>query len=342
MNPPITIEQVRSPEEWNAYVCTHEYTPDTQSWGYGEFYEAMGEKAYVFGVYHADQGLIGGTLAVTVRAKRGNFLYLPYGPLLDDLSSLEPLVHYLEEFAVDEGLDFIRMSPFIVRSEESEAYFEKLGFRDAPLHMLAEHTWLLSLEQTEADLFAGMNKNHRNLIRRCDREGVRVEITDDPAKLPLFHHLLDTTARKHHFIRFSREYIDQEFIAASRFGEARLFLAYLPTGDLDAAAIIYLFGNTCAYRHGASRTLNKRLPTSYAIQWHAIREAQKNGMHFYNFWGIAPPHATSHHPFFGITHFKKGFGGYSLELTHCKDLPLSSRYWLTWGVETVRKKKRGF
>ena len=65
-------------------------------------------------------------------------------------------------------------------------------------------------------------------------------------------------------------------------------------------------------------------------------------MTLYNFWGIAPETASKDHPFFGITHYKKGFGGYQRDIVHCHDIVLSSRYYLTWIVETIRSKKRGF
>jgi lipid II:glycine glycyltransferase (peptidoglycan interpeptide bridge formation enzyme) len=71
----------------------------------------------------------------------------------------------------------------------------------------------------------------------------------------------------------------------------------------------------------------------------------------YNFWGIAPLRSSGSpnsqfpipkHPFAGVTTFKTGFGGELLELEHCMDLPLSKKYFLTWGIETVRKWRRGF
>ena len=111
---------------------------------------------------------------------------------------------------------------------------------------------------------------------------------------------------------------------------------------MDASAIIIFYGNMAAYRHSASLQLDKRLPTSYLIQWEAIKEAKKRGVMWYNFWGIAPEGASSKHPFFGITHFKKGFGGSHMELLPCFDIPLKMRYYLTRYFEFFRSIKRGF
>jgi peptidoglycan pentaglycine glycine transferase (the first glycine) len=341
MDSNITIRQITSPDIWNSYITDKEYSLHTQSWGYGDFYESIGERVYVFGVYLHDE-LVGGTLCVTIHARRGNFLYLPYGPIVNDNTYIKPLIEYLKFFAVEIGLDFIRMSPFIAKNDELEDIFVDLGFHNSPMHILAEHTWMLNLEHTEQNIFSTMNKNHRNLVSRCNREGAYVEITEDISRLPEFHAILDKTAKRHRFVRFSRDYIDKEFRTAGTYGKAKLLLGYLPDGVLDAVAIVYLFGNTCAYRHGASIGRDKKIPVSYLVQWEAIRQAKKNGALFYNFWGIAPSDAGPKHPFHGITHFKKGFGGFPIDLIHCQDLPLNLKYWITWVIEMLRKSKRGF
>ena len=65
-------------------------------------------------------------------------------------------------------------------------------------------------------------------------------------------------------------------------------------------------------------------------------------MRWYNFWGVEPKDASASHPFSGIGHFKRGFGGFQEDLLHCQDLPITKKYWVNWIVETIRKRKRGF
>ncbi len=121
-----------------------------------------------------------------------------------------------------------------------------------------------------------------------------------------------------------------------------LLLGYLPDGTLDSGAVIMSYGTMACYRHGASLGLDKRVPTSYLVQWRAIQEAKRRGCHWYNLWGVAPEGSSKKHPFFGITHFKKGFGGVQKDLLHCQDLPLRPGYWVNWTIETIRRMKRGF
>jgi lipid II:glycine glycyltransferase (peptidoglycan interpeptide bridge formation enzyme) len=328
------IRRIDQPDIWDAFVKKQPYTLFVQSSRYGDFYRAIGERAWIFGIYNGTE-LIGGSLAVSTRAKRGNFLYLPYGPI----NPRPEFFSFLREFG--RGFDFIRVSPFLDDSEEYHKLFQEAGFRRAPIHALAETTWLLDVRPSEEHLFAAMNKNHRNLIRRCEREGVTVRISTGEEALARFNVMHNATAARHRFHRFSERYVEKEYRA---FAPDHAFVAeaYLPNGDLDSSAIIMLFGTMACYRHGASYNADRRIPTSYLLQWEVIREAKRLGIPLYNFWGIAPEDAKTSHPFYGISHFKRGFGGAPKQLLPCQDLPLSPRYWLNWSIETARRIRRGF
>lgn len=338
------IKLIENKQEWEEFVSQQPYTLFVQSCHYGEFYEAMGEQSWIFGIYEKGE-LIGGSLVVSVHAKRGSFLYLPYGPILplDKKSeSLAEFTVFLKQFARKSKYDFIRVSPFLNDDEQNRGAFKSAGFRPAPMHILAETTWLLDLAPAYHDLLMNMNKNHRNLLHRCERGGVRVEKFNYASALNDFNKLHDLTSRRHKFHRFSDEYVTKEFNAFAPYEQALVLHGYLPDSSLDSSAIIIYYGNMAAYRHGASLNLDKKIPTSYLLQWEAIREAKKRGLRWYNFWGIAPDNAPTNHPFNGITHFKKGFGGAQKNLLHCQDLPINKKYWINWLVETFRREKRGF
>ena len=71
------IKEIKNKEEWEKFVLTQPFTLFVQSSKYGEFYEKMGEKFWIFGLYE-NNVLVGGSLVVSVHAKRGNFLFIPY------------------------------------------------------------------------------------------------------------------------------------------------------------------------------------------------------------------------------------------------------------------------
>lgn len=331
---------------WESFLLAQPYTLFVQSYRYGEFYQSIGEQYWIFGVFEGD-ALIGGSLALTTHAKRGAFLYVPYGPVFATEAGrargFSAWREALTDLAKKERLHFLRVSPFWDDDEKTKRLFQENGFQSAPMHALAETTWLLDLRVPEDALLAAMNKNHRNLIRRCEREGVLTRFSCAKDALDRFHAMHDATAARHRFHRFSREYIEQEFTAFAPDDMAFIAEAYLPDGSLDSSAVTLRYGTMACYRHGASYGKEKKLPTSYLLQWEIIREAKRRGCVWYNFWGIAPLDARPTHPFAGITHFKKGFGGAWKNLLHCQDLPIAKGvYRMNWLIETLRRYRRGF
>ncbi len=329
--------------EWEQFLQSQEFTPFVQSEKYINFYQSLQEQGFILGMYESDT-LVGGSVVVTTHAKRGNFLYLPYGPILPQQkmeSWLSVLLEFLVHYAKKNQYDFIRMSPFLDDNQVHRALFSSLGFRPAPMHVLAENTWILDITTSEEILLKNMNKNHRNLIRRSEKEGVIVQKNNQMNTLKNLDQMLNTTAQRNNFKRFSQDYIEKEFKSFLP-NNVELFESYLPDGRVDSSAIIMFYGNMAAYRHSASLHLDKRFPTSYLLQWRVIQEAKRRGMSYYNFWGIAPESASVDHPFFGITHFKKGFGGFKKDLLHCQDYVVNKKYWINWTIETFRRFNRGF
>ena len=75
------------------------------------------------------------------------------------------------------------------------------------------------------------------------------------------------------------------------------------------------------------------------MQWNAIQEAKKRGKSHYNFWGVEPT-GNPKHPWFGLSLFKKGFGGNLRQFTGANDIPLKRRYHITRTFEIIRRIKR--
>lgn len=305
----------------------------------------MGQKTWLFESINSSSPIR--SLVTKVEAKRGTFFYLPYGPMLSDLSDAEGLrqfFHQLKKRAQEENASFLRISPYWAETEENKKLLSHLGFRPAPIHMLAETLWLLDLQgKSEEELLMGMDKKHRNLVRRAEKEGVAIRTTVDPQAVERFIDLHWETVSRHHFTPYPKSYFREQVNIFAQNDQVLVFEAYLQE-TLLASAIIMYYGKSGAYHHGASSSHpeHRKIPASYLLQWEVIKEAQRRGCSTYNFWGIAPPNAGPKHPFYGITHFKTGFGGRQLDLMPCHDLVINSKYYLNWGVEKFRKWKRGF
>jgi len=179
---------------------------------------------------------------------------------------------------------------------------------------------------------ADMRKTTRNLVKRGEREGVEVK----EGTLDEFYALYRKTEKRQKFVAFSKKYLETELRAFDE--DARIFLA-IHEGTILAGAIIVFYDDTIYYHHGAS--LHSQIPAAYSLQWEIIKFAKRRDLKRYNFWGVVKETDTAH-PWHGLSLFKRGFGGKEWPLMHAKDLPLSYKYWISWGIERARKWKRGY
>ncbi len=296
------------------------------------------------------------SLLTRVEARRGTFFFLPYGPMMADNTTEEELGLFFEELkkmAKKERAAFIRVSPYWEDSEEKRNYLKHSGFKKAPIHMLAETLWILPLaDKSEEELLQGMEKKHRNLVRRAVKDGVEVKKTTDLEAIDRFWALYAETAKRHKFTPYPKKMLQEQLEIFAKADQA-LMLEAMYEGEVLASAMIMYYGKGAAYHHGASSSnpAFRKIPASYLLQWEAIKEAKERGANHYNFWGVAPYttdkegkriYDNPDHPFCGITHFKTGFGGERKDLVACHDLILSPKYYLNWAVESGRKWKRGF
>ena len=327
--------------QWEQYAHLQEQGIFLQSGTQRALYEGLGQKTWLL---EKDQIR---SLVTKVEAKRGTFLYLPYGPLcanpIDSFQDLQAFFTELKMLAEQEAAAFIRISPYWSDTPQHAHLLKRLGFRQAPIHMLAETLWVLNLEdKTEEELMMGMEKKHRNLVRRAAKDGVSIHHTTEAQAVEQFLELHWETVKRHQFTPYPKEYFRQQVKRFAARDEVKVLEARL-NDELLASAIIMYYGKSAAYHHGASSSKpeHRKIPASYLLQWEAIQEAKRRGCTTYNFWGISPD-KNPKHPFFGITHFKTGFGGQQFDLIPCHDLVINPKYYLNWIVETARKWRRGF
>ena len=266
-------------------------------------------------------------LSIFINSKRGRFLFVPHGPIIN-----KDLLNNLLIIAKKNNCAFIRYAPLINKTNDNQLLFSNLGFRRAPIHMHAEDVWVLPIDKPEDQLLTEMRKTTRYLIKKATKDKVIIAKRTDIGAVDDFYKIYLETAKREHFVPFSKDYITHEFNSFNKTGNA-LFLF----GNNTAAALILFTKSTGFYHQGAS--IHTKIPVTYLLQWEAIREAKKRGCVFYNFWGISP-NDNPKHPWHGLTQFKQGFGGHMINFLPTLDLPLSPKYYLTYLYETILRLKR--
>lgn len=339
-------KEIKDKNIWDTFVIAQKEHTFLHAWAWGSLNKVMGDKVFRLGLYEHEK-LIAVALIIKVHAKRGNFLFMPHGPIFTESENrYEILKNFIEKFkqiAKSEKVNFIRVSPLLLDTEKNKEYFKKLDFRPAPIYMHAETTWALDIGPPEHpvsdyDLMMGMRKNTRNLIRRAEKEGVKIISGTSTEFIHEFLTLYKKTAQKHGFVAFSDKFIQEEIKKFN--GDAKIYLAQWHNKIISAAIIVF-YGNSAFYHHGANSNEYNKIPAAYLLQWQIIKDAKNEGKTYYNFWGISKDEANKKHPWYGLSFFKKGFGGYRTDYMHAQDLPLNYGYWINYIIEKIRIWKRG-
>lgn len=121
-----------------------------QSLEWGNFQEKLGFPVIRLGVFK-NQALKAIAQVIKIKAKRGNFLFIPHGPIIKDNDKnqikllIKKLTEYLINIAKAENFDFLRIAPILENTLAYKKIFQNLGYKTAPIYLHAETTWVLCL-----------------------------------------------------------------------------------------------------------------------------------------------------------------------------------------------------
>jgi lipid II:glycine glycyltransferase (peptidoglycan interpeptide bridge formation enzyme) len=334
-----SVRPIDQKENWEKFIAGCVEANFLQSWNWGVFHQNLGKQVLYLGLFDHDVQ-IGAALCVVEEAKRGRYMAIAGGPLVDfeQKLALTFFVKEIQRFARQAGCLFVRFRPQLIDSPQLRKTVQGLGFMISPMHLTADLTLQLDLTKPVDQLLAEMRKGTRYEVRRAEKLGIVVETSTDPNQIEEFYQHQLILARKHQFTPFSYKFWFEQFKAFAADQQVMLFHAKL-NNQILASAFIIFYNHEAVYHYGVSTPANDKLPGSYACQWAAIKAAQEKGCLRYNFWGIAPENQPTHR-FAGVSLFKRGFGGEEVQYLPAHDLPLDWRYNFTRAFEFLRKKVR--
>ena len=279
-------------------------------------------------------------LGIIKNAKRGRYLEIPGGPLVDweDKQLVKNIFNRIQKIAKEKKCVFVRFRPQILNTEKNQQLLENLNLVDAPMHLHAQDTVILDLEKTEEELLADLRRQTRYEVRRAKKLNIKVKEEANTETLKEFHKVQVETAHRQNFIPPNEKTLLSEYEAFKE--NLKLYVARTEDEKPIAYGLVLIFGNEAEYFEAASTELNRKLPGAYALLWAAIKDLKKLGLKRFNLWGIAPPNQPDHR-YAGVTTFKTGFGGKIIEFIPAKDLVINPiKYKINVIIETARKKKR--
>lgn len=285
-----------------------------QSTVWSEFQQSLGRNIYFefsnhwswVGFEHSQKGF--------------RYLFIPYGPTAS-LNTVEAMQSVVAR-ATKEGFDFVRVEPM-----------GKIGVDDLDgingvevQEVEPKHTQIINLQEDEQQLRRALNSGHRNLINGAERRGLTVRVSENNADFEVFLGMLHDTAKRSKVKFHDDDYFWMTKSVLGNKGFAKLYMVDSAEQPV-AGALFYDYNGVRYYAHaGAYQELNRKLNGSVVLLWAAILDAKQAGMYKVDLWGVAP-NDDSGHKWTGISKFKKGFGGHTVNHLGTFDIPINqSKY----------------
>lgn len=340
MNSKNQITDALNRTEWDKFITSHEEANFLQSWDFYEFHKSRGNKI-VRRIAKKSGKIVGAYAGVVENAKRGRHLAIAGGPILDwsdkDLTKL--VFRDIMELTLRNGCVFARVRPQLERNETSYQIFKTNGLKPAPTFLSVEYAAVLDLHKSEAEILKNMHRRIRYAVNNARNKGFVIEKSQDPADIHQFYQIQLQTARRQNFVSFSEDFLTKQFAAFAKNDEAVLYTAKY-NGEVLAQNFMIFYGNEASYHYAVSTELGTKLSGSPILHVEAMKDARKRGIYRYNLWGIVGENEKNHR-FYGVSFFKRGFGGDELKYLPAHDLVVKPvKYLKTKIIETVRKKLR--
>jgi len=305
-----------------------------------DFQKSLGRK-----VWHFDDGKIRANIIKHDLPLKKSYLYIPHGPeiIFDEIKSglsneLKNFISYLKKTGKEERAIFIKMEPLLDMVPEL-LHQAGIKIKKSSKKVQPQKTVVLNLGLEENELLSRMHHKTRYNINLAEKKELKLIESDD---VKSFWKLLKKTAKADRFTTHNFEYYEG-LLNFFKDGEitAKLFIVNYENKPI-AGAIVMLYGDIAYYLHGASDRDYRSLMAPYFMHWEIIKllketpkellrnptgqasdQGQGTRCKYYDFWGID----ANKWP--GVTRFKLGWGGETVEYPGSFDLPISKIwYWI--------------
>ena|SRR3989338_4994659 len=311
-------------EDWDKSLYLAKNEEFLQSYEWGEFQASEGKS--VLRIFALNEGKMSYQAQGFVHSLPLGMKYLYFSHNLP-----------LKSAEMGKFLDFLRKRGFVFARFEPIEDFDGGKYKKVPTHHRQyQYTSLLDLSLRDDELLKTFHEKTRYNIRLAAKKGVTIKNEKNAA---VFWPLLKETYQRDKIKSHSEKYY-QDFIALP--GCTQL-TAYF--GDTALASVLlYTFGKTCVYVHGASSNTNRNLMAPYLIQWESLKYARSQGCMYYDLGGVAKPlvsdspNAETFYTYTwdktdklsGVTRFKAGFNGTIKHYGEASDIIFNSTKYMLY------------
>lgn len=325
---------------WDGYVSRLNEANFLQSWDFYEFHMARGKKVVRRLVYRDDK-IVGAYAGVVETARRGRYLAIAGGPLIDfsDSKMVSSVFSDIREQGKALGCVFVRVRPQELLSDNILQVLSNQGLKRAPMYLSVEFAGVLDLHKSEEEILAGASQGFRRKLRKAAKLDIEITADTSDESIKEFCRLEKLHAERQKYVAFSSDFLKKQFEAFREGGEVLIYTAKYE-GETLAQNFMIFYGPEASYHYGVSSELGTKYSAAPLLHMAAMEEARKRGCTRYNLWGIVELDERSHR-FYGVSEFKRSFGCEELRYTPAHDMILKPlQYQKTKLVESARKRIR--
>lgn len=208
-------------------------------------------------------------------------------------------------------------------------------FEETPLNAMKIPfgSYIINLEKSEEEIWAGIHSKHRNVIRKAEKENVVIkrggkELIEE--YMPIEKTTWDRSGRTGNTPDFYQQMFD------CMPSQMKIYLAYKDE-QVQGGAIFLFYSSQCYYLYGAS--IDK--PSSGAmnlLHWIAMKDMKEWGVKQYNFVGCRIG-VQSGSKLDGIQRFKERFGGELVQGYMFKVICKPLLYWVYKEILYIKKNR---
>lgn len=317
---------------WNELIVANPnggHFLESREWG--EFKAEWGWKPLRFIMEDNDNK----KLAIQILKRKtplGWIWYCPKGPNLSSFSANQwhYLLKSLAEIARKNNVLLIKIEPEIIETEEEIKKYKSFDLIKSRLDLQFKATTFVNLKKTEDEILAGFKQKTRYNIRLAQKYGITVHEDISQKGIKVMYNLYEETGNRANFLIRPKEYILSYWKKCIDAKLGKIFIASL-NGKPIAGLFAYHLGKKIWYKDGGSSKDHKEAMAPYALQWHTMQRAKKNGFEIYDMVAVPPlKERNEKSPWWGLYRFKSGFNPNITEFVGCLDLPIKKHSYSIW------------
>lgn len=335
------IKTATNQKTWDHFITSHKEANFLHAWAWGDFHLARHKIVLRRIAVDQDQRILGAYVGQIEDAKRGRYLAIAGGPILDwqNQALVKAMFNDIKQLAKKYHCVFVRIRPQLTDTKAHRQLFKSLGLSPAPIYLSVEYAGILDLTKSEAEIKAGAAQRLRRSLKKALKNNIEISVSTDVEDIHTFYQIQLETAKRHDFVSFKEDFLKKQFLAFQKYGQVKLYIAK-KDGQILAENFMLFYGNEASYHYGVSSYLGTKYSSAPLLHFAAMRDARALGIQRYNFWGITAEDDTKHR-FYGVSQFKRGFGVQELKYLHAHDLVISPmRYFPDFVFEKLRARLR--